>query len=160
MPQSKLGVWEQYLYRAVDKQGQTVDFLLTAQRDREAAKRFLCKAIRSHGVPEKITIDKSGANTAAIESYHAEQATAIEPCEVVFDPQEWQAAWIVAHRRPPPVTPPRLGEMVRLIASFGGFLGRKSDGHPGLKAIWEGMQQIQAFAMGIAAAKEAFILTG
>ena len=47
---------------------------------------------------------------------------------------------------------------VRLIASFGGFLGRKSDGHPGPKAIWEGMQQIQAFAIGIAAAKEAFIL--
>ena len=71
------GQWK-YLYRAVDKAGQTVDFLLTAHRDRAAALRFLRKAIRSQGLPEKITIDKSGANTAAIESYNSEQATTIE----------------------------------------------------------------------------------
>ena len=56
------GAWK-YLYRAVDKAGATVDFLLTARRDRKAALRFLCKAIRHNGTPEKITIDKSGANT-------------------------------------------------------------------------------------------------
>jgi transposase-like protein len=44
-----------YLYRAVDKHGQTIDFLLTEHRDERAAKRFLTKAIRRHGVPEKIT---------------------------------------------------------------------------------------------------------
>ena len=71
------GQWK-YLYRAVDKAGQTVDFLLTAHRNRAAALRFLRKAIRSQGLPEKITIDKSGANTAAIESYTAEQETPIE----------------------------------------------------------------------------------
>ena len=71
------GHWK-YLYRAVDKAGQTVDFLLTAHRDRAAALRFLRKAIRSQGLPEKITIDKSGANTAAIESYNTEQETPIE----------------------------------------------------------------------------------
>jgi putative transposase len=49
-----------------------VDFLLTAKRDRKAALRFLRKAIGRHGVPEKITIDKSGANTAAIVSYNAD----------------------------------------------------------------------------------------
>jgi transposase-like protein len=49
------GQWY-YLYRAVDKTGQTIDFLLTEQRDEQAAKRFLTKAIRRHGVPEKITI--------------------------------------------------------------------------------------------------------
>ena len=65
------GSWK-YLYRAVDKAGDTVDFLLTAKRDRKAALQFLRKAIGHHGVPEKITIDKSGANTAAIESYNAE----------------------------------------------------------------------------------------
>ena len=53
------GEWK-YLYRAVDKAGQTVDFLLTAKRDRAAAKWFLHKAIRHQGTPEKITIDKSG----------------------------------------------------------------------------------------------------
>ena len=46
--------------------------------------------------------------------------------------------------------------MVRLIADFGGFLGRKGDGHPGPKAIWEGMQKVYVFALGIAAAKQAF----
>ena len=46
------GEWR-YLYRAVDKQGQTIDFLLTEHRDKEAALRFLKKAIRRHGVPEK-----------------------------------------------------------------------------------------------------------
>jgi putative transposase len=55
------GQWS-YLYRAVDKTGQTIDFLLTEQRDERAAKRFLSKAIRRHGVPEKITIDGSEAS--------------------------------------------------------------------------------------------------
>ncbi len=71
------GQWK-YLYRAVDKAGQTVDFLLTAHRNCAAALRFLRKAIRNQGLPEKITIDKSGANTAAIESYNSEQETTIE----------------------------------------------------------------------------------
>lgn len=67
------GKWK-YLYRAVDKEGQTIDFLLTAHRDKKAALRFLTKAIRYQGVPEKITIDKSGANTAAIDAYNTECA--------------------------------------------------------------------------------------
>src|SRR5213082_1739527 len=66
-----------YLYRAVDKQGQTIDFLLTEHRDEQAAKCFLTKAIRRHGVPEKITIDGSAANEAAIKSYNEEHGTAI-----------------------------------------------------------------------------------
>jgi putative transposase len=61
----------------VDKHGQTIDFLLTEQRDEQAATRFLTKAIRRHGVPEKITIDGSAANEAAIKSYNAEHGTAI-----------------------------------------------------------------------------------
>src|SRR4030095_3984815 len=65
------------LYGAVEKPGQPIDFLLTAQRDEQAAKRFLTKAIRRHGVPEKITIDGSAANEAAIKSYNAEHGTAI-----------------------------------------------------------------------------------
>jgi putative transposase len=67
-----------YLYRAVNKAGATGDFLLTVKRDRKAALRFLRKAIGQHGVSEKITIAKSGANTAAIESYNAEHAADIE----------------------------------------------------------------------------------
>jgi hypothetical protein len=78
------------------------------------------------------------------------------PCDVVFDPEEWQAAWIVAHRCPPPETPPPLGQMVRLIAGFGGFLGRKHDGHPGPKAIWEGMQKVRAFALALEAGRAVY----
>ena len=71
------GSWK-YLYRAVDKAGDTVDFLLTAKRNRKAALRFPCKAIGHHGVLEKITIDKSGANMTAIASYNAEHEADIE----------------------------------------------------------------------------------
>jgi hypothetical protein len=46
--------------------------------------------------------------------------------------------------------------MVRLIAGFGGFLGRKHDGHPGLKAIWEGMQKVSAFAIPLQASRVAY----
>jgi putative transposase len=70
------GEWR-YLYRAVDKQGQTIDFLLTEHRDQEAALRFLKKAIRRHGVPEKITIDGSEANEAAIKRYNEAHGTSI-----------------------------------------------------------------------------------
>jgi putative transposase len=71
------GCWK-YLYRAVDRDGATVDFLLTARRDEAAARRFLERAINRHGEPDKITIDKSGANTAAINSYNAEHKASIE----------------------------------------------------------------------------------
>ena len=77
------GQWY-YLYRAVDKTGQTIDFLLTEQRDEQAAKRFLTKAIRRHGVPEKITIDGSAANEAAIKSYNEEHGTAIESRKIKY----------------------------------------------------------------------------
>jgi putative transposase len=53
-----------YQYRAVDKYGFTIDFMLSKHRDADAAKRFFKKAIRSSGQPHKVTIDKSGANTA------------------------------------------------------------------------------------------------
>ena len=60
-----------------DKDGQTVDFLLTPQRDRAAAEAFLRKAIRTQELPEKITIDKSGSNTAAIHRYNRTHKTTI-----------------------------------------------------------------------------------
>ena len=70
------GVWK-YLYRAVDKQGKTVDFLLTAKRDKAAAMRFFDKAMQANGVPEKVTMDKSGANKAAIDEINARGETLI-----------------------------------------------------------------------------------
>ena len=77
------GEWR-YLYRAVDKHGQTIDFLLAEHRDQEAALRFLKKAIRRHGVPEKITIDGSDANEAAIKRYNEAHGTAIEIRQIKY----------------------------------------------------------------------------
>src|SRR5450631_930979 len=67
-----------YLYRAVDRAGDTIDFLLRAHRDVAAARQFFEGAIDLHGVPEKITIDKSGANTAAIEALRPDSGADIE----------------------------------------------------------------------------------
>ena len=77
------GAWK-YLHRAADKAGTTVDFLLATKRDRKAALRFLRKAIKWNGTPEKITIDKSGANTAAIESHNAETEAGIEIRQIKY----------------------------------------------------------------------------
>jgi putative transposase len=52
-------------------EGQTVDFLLTAKRDTEEAKRFFEKAMRYHDEPESVTMDKSGANKAAMDDINA-----------------------------------------------------------------------------------------
>ena len=70
------GAWK-YLYRAVDKEGKTVDFLLTARRDKAAALRFFDKAMKASGAPEKVTMDKSGANKAAIDEINDSGATPI-----------------------------------------------------------------------------------
>ena len=59
------GEWH-YLYRAVDKAGDTVDFMLSKKRDQAAATAFFSKAIGTNGLPEKVTIDKSGANLAGL----------------------------------------------------------------------------------------------
>ena len=57
---------------------QTVDFLLTAKRDEAAARRFFERAMDLHDVPEKVTIDKSGANTAAVRGLVADSGVGIE----------------------------------------------------------------------------------
>jgi len=77
------GTWY-YLYRAVDKEGNTIDFLLTKKRDTKAAKRFLGKAINHNGLLEKITIDGSAANKAAIEEYNTDKGTSIEVRQIKY----------------------------------------------------------------------------
>jgi transposase-like protein len=71
------GEWT-YLYRAVDKEGKTVDFLLRTHRDKAAARRYFEKAIDQNGAPETVTVDKSGANLAALQSINAERETPIK----------------------------------------------------------------------------------
>jgi putative transposase len=70
------GQWRN-LYRAVDRTGQTIDFLLAQEHDEPAARCFLTKAIRRHEVPETITIDGSEANASAIQSDNEAHGTTI-----------------------------------------------------------------------------------
>jgi transposase, IS6 family len=64
---------DRYLYRAVDSTGQTIEFLLTAQRDAAAAKRFLRKALRASATPPPrvINVDRNPAYPAAVEQLQA-----------------------------------------------------------------------------------------
>jgi len=65
------------------------------------------------------------------------------PCSVFFEEAEWKALHCHHHRSPnPPQTPPTLGEAMRMVAKLGGFLGRKSDGHPGATTLWRGLDRL------------------
>ncbi|MFC4171721.1 IS6 family transposase [Microvirga sp. GCM10011540] len=55
-----------YLYRAIDSNGDTVEFWFSEKRNLTAAKRFLRKALKRHGRPERIVIDGSQTNREAI----------------------------------------------------------------------------------------------
>lgn len=52
-------------------------------------------------------------------------------------------------KKKPPEAPPRLNEVVRLVAKLGGFLARKGDGEPGVKTIWIGLQRVTDFVAGL-----------
>ncbi len=67
---------------------------------------------------------------------------------LLFSPEEWPAAYILAKQRPPKQAP-KLNTVIRLIASLGGFLGRKCDGEPGMKMLWLGLQRVRDFAEGM-----------
>ena len=76
---------------------------------------------------------------------------------LLFEPDEWQAAYILT-KKPVPKKAPRLNEVLRLVARLGGFLERKSDGEPGMKTIWLGLQRLMDFVAGIRYAREAHLL--
>lgn len=64
--------------------------------------------------------------------------------ELLFEKDEWQAAYVLNKKKPPKTVPP-LNTVVRLIAQLGGFLARKGDGEPGAKTLWLGMRDIAVF---------------
>lgn len=69
------------------------------------------------------------------------------PCTVFFEEAEWKALYCFVRQDPkPPDQPPTLREAVRMVASLGGFLGRKSDGEPGTKSLWLGIQRLDDIA--------------
>lgn len=68
-------------------------------------------------------------------------------CNIVFDESEWQAVYSVVKKKRPPKDPPKLGEMILMVAKLGGFLGRKSDGDPGSQVMWIGLQRMRDFTI-------------
>lgn len=70
-----------------------------------------------------------------------------------FDPDEIRGAYLLM-KKPLPKEPPRLNEVVRLIAQLGGFLARKSDGEPGAKTLWQGLQRVMDAATTLQALRE------
>ena len=59
-----------YLYRAVDKYGDTIDFLSQERRDAVAAKNFFRKAFKNNDFPDKVNVDKSGSNKCALDHFN------------------------------------------------------------------------------------------
>jgi transposase-like protein len=68
----------------VDKAGNTVDSLLRAHRDKAAARRYFENAIDRNGAPETVTMDKSGANLAALQAINAERQTPVKVRQVKY----------------------------------------------------------------------------
>jgi hypothetical protein len=63
-------------------------------------------------------------------------------CEVIFEPAEWKSAWRVVHRSRPPVQPPKLRDMVRMVAQLGGYVNRSRKDEPGPQTVWLGLQRL------------------
>ena len=72
-------------------------------------------------------------------------------CTIIFEEDEWKSVFAIVKKVKPPDEPPMLGEVVRMIATLGGFLGRKCDGDPGPKVMWIGLQKLAECAKGWAA---------
>lgn len=75
------------------------------------------------------------------------------PADLVFETDEWKAAFIL-NKKPVPQKVPELNTVIRLIAQRGGFLARKGDGEPGAKSIWLGLQDMAVFVEGIRYARQ------
>jgi hypothetical protein len=68
-------------------------------------------------------------------------------CEAIFEPSEWKSVYVAVHRCAPPEQPPRLGEMIRLIAQLGGYVNTpKRKDPPGPQTLWLGMQRMSDLA--------------
>jgi hypothetical protein len=66
-------------------------------------------------------------------------------CEVMFETSEWQSVYVIVKKQDPPSTPPRLNDIVRMIASLGGYVPHKKT-EPGTQTLWIGLQRMHDFA--------------
>jgi hypothetical protein len=69
------------------------------------------------------------------------------PCDVLFEEDEWRSVYTIVTKEPAPLQPPPLGEFVPMLASLGGYLGRKGDGPPGPQTVWIGLQRMTDFTL-------------
>jgi Transposase Tn5 dimerisation domain len=125
--------WERELFFRVLKQGCQIEQwrMQTEQRLLHALAIYVIVAWRIHN------------------STMASRAYPEVSCEVIFEPREWQTLSTMQQHCHPPPTPPPLRAMVRSLAQFGGFLARRGDGEPGIKAIWQGYQRLHDFIYAI-----------
>ena len=68
-------------------------------------------------------------------------------CEAIFEPAEWKSVYRVVRREPPPSAPPKLSEMVRMVAQLGGYVNRKGADEPGPQTVWLGLQRTHDMAL-------------
>jgi Transposase Tn5 dimerisation domain/Transposase DNA-binding len=125
--------WEIELFFRVLKQGCQIERLrlATAHRLLNALAIYLIIAWRIH------TITMMG------------RAYPDAPCDIVFEPHEWQTIYTMQFHNPPPPQPPPLRDTIRALAQLGGFLARRGDGEPGIKSIWQGYQRLHDFIHAI-----------
>lgn len=62
-------------------------------------------------------------------------------CEIIFEPSEWKSVYMTVRRQEPPSTPPTLNAMIRMIATLGGYVNRRST-QPGVQTLWLGLQRV------------------
>jgi hypothetical protein len=68
-------------------------------------------------------------------------------CEAVFEPSEWKSVWLTVRREPLPAEPPRLMEMMKLVAQLGGYVNRPNrKDPPGPQTVWLGLQRMKDLA--------------
>ena len=80
-------------------------------------------------------------NSSWLRSDLVTRTTGCAHCEIIFEPSEWKAVYMTVRQQEPPSTPPTLNEMIRIIASLGGYVIRPST-HPGPQTLWFGLQRV------------------
>jgi len=128
-----LARWEIEIYFRVLKQGCTVEKLQFATEKRFAA----CLAIYMIIAWRVLYMTMLGREYPNVN------------CEAIFSKEEWQTLYIMVKGKPAPTDVPGLLAMILMLASFGGFLGRKHDKFPGAKSIWMGLQRLNDFVWAI-----------
>lgn len=78
------------------------------------------------------------------------------PCDCVLSKEEWQTVFVVVKKAKPPKHPPKLNDVIRMIASLGGYMNRKSESEPGAKTLWIGLRNLQEHIKAKQAFEEVF----